>query len=522
MAAAGGCDDIVKKILEKGGNPNDKAGYYSVLGTAACYGQMETAKLLISKGGDIDTTIYGLKEHASINLQYLSSPDNRRAYDRANLGIELLKELKTKPVEPKVNMASEVTNEDLTPIVQTDTEKRTALVIGNSQYDVGRLKNPVNDATDIASSLRRHGFAVVLKKNARQQEMEEAIRNFGRQLKRGGVGLFFYAGHGVQINGRNYLIPIGDRIEKETDAKYQAIDAEMVLDEMASAGNPMNIVILDACRDNPLGRSLRSAGRGLAIISDAPRGTFITYSTSPGKTAADGDGRNSPYTAALLKSISEPGLPIEQLFKKVRQRLSKETGNRQIPWELSSLQGDFYFTPGRTNRVVADIEDKEATPIARPAGQESYDVSMGKRPSVSTANEIRRDGRFIAYDNGTVLDTNTNLMWAAKNNGYDINWADAKRYCKIYQGGGYTDWRMPTQDELAGLYDAGKSQQAACLSSYQNHVATDLINLTCFAHWASETRGSDAARFDFGVGNRAWVRQSYGDSFRALPVRTVK
>ncbi len=266
-------------------------------------------------------------------------------------------------------------------------EWRTALVIGNGQYDVGQLKNPVNDATDMASTLQDRGFTVILKKNARQQEMEEAIRGFGRQLKRGGVGLFFYAGHGIQINGRNYLVPIGARIEKETDAKYQAIDAEMVLDEMGNAGNPMNIVILDACRDNPIGRSLRSAGRGLAIISDAPQGTFITYSTSPGKTAADGDGRNSPYTAALLKSISEPGLPIEQVFKKVRQRLSRETGNRQMPWELSSLQGDFYFTPGRANRVVADLEDREAAPVARPerpVGRESYDVAMGARPAAAT------------------------------------------------------------------------------------------------------------------------------------------
>lgn len=401
-------------------------------------------------------------------------------------------------------------------------EQRTALVIGNSQYDVGRLKNPVNDAADIASSLQHHGFTVILKKNARQQEMEEAIRNFGRQLKLGGVGLFFYAGHGIQINGRNYLIPIGARIEKETDAKYQAIDAEMVLDEMANAGNPMNIVILDACRDNPLGRSLRSAGRGLAIISDAPQGTFITYSTSPGKTAADGDGRNSPYTAALLKSISEPGLPIEHVFKKVRQRLSKETGNRQIPWELSSLQGDFYFTPRRTNKVVADTEDRETTPIARPekpAGKESYDVAMGsKRPSVSTANEIRRDGRFIAYDNGTVLDTKTNLMWAAKDNGSDIEWAKAKSYCENFRGGGYTDWRMPKQNELAVLVLPGinVAPPGNCL------FITNLIEDIHCHYWASETSGSDKA-FSFNFSARIpQLEHSTFTGNHALPVRDVK
>ncbi len=254
-------------------------------------------------------------------------------------------------------------------------EPRIALVIGNSLYEVGALKNPVHDAADMAAALEHLGFAVVLKKNARQQEMEEAVRAFGHRLKRGGVGLFFYAGHGIQIGGRNYLIPIDARIEKETDAKYRAIDVEMVLDEMANAGNPMNIVILDACRDNPVGRSLRSAGRGLAIISDAPKGTFITYSTSPGKTAADGEGRNSPYTSALLESIREPGLPIEQVFKRVRQRLSRETGDRQIPWELSSLQGDFYFTPGRAGAAAEPVRRFSEQPVSAagaPLGERTF------------------------------------------------------------------------------------------------------------------------------------------------------
>ena len=250
------------------------------------------------------------------------------------------------------------------------TEKRTALVIGNGSYAVGPLKNPVNDATDIAATLKRLGFDVIMKKNASMQDMENAIRDFGSRLKRGGEGLFFYAGHGVQIGGKNYLIPIGAKIDKETDAKYQAIDAEMVLDEMANAGNSVNIMILDACRDNPLGRSLRGAGRGLAIISDAPQGMLITYSTSPGKTAADGEGRNSPYTAALIKHMTEPGLPVEQVFKRVRQTLTKISDGRQIPWELSSLQGDFFFSPanGEKNRITTPRQTaKPVVPEPQPA-----------------------------------------------------------------------------------------------------------------------------------------------------------
>lgn len=233
----------------------------------------------------------------------------------------------------------------ITPSLHASTQRRIALVIGNGSYSSSSLKNPVNDATDMAANLRKLGFAVTLKKNATHQEMEEAIKEFGEQLKRGGVGLFFYAGHGVQIGGRNYLLPIGAKINKELDVKFQAVDAEMVLAEMGNSGNDLNIVILDACRDNPIGKSFRSASRGLAIISDAPRGTFITYSTSPGRVAADGSGRNSPYTGSLIRHMMTPGLPIEEVFKKVRRELSKESGGQQIPWELSSLEGQFFFIP---------------------------------------------------------------------------------------------------------------------------------------------------------------------------------
>jgi hypothetical protein len=134
------------------------------------------------------------------------------------------------------------------------------------------------------------------------------------------------------------------------------------------------------------------------------------------------------------------------------------------------------------------------------------------------AGETARDGRFIAYDNGTVLDTKTKLMWAAKDNGSRINWANAKSYCETYRGGGYSDWRMPTQDELAGLYDAGKLYKSDC--GYDVHL-TELIRLTCTATWASETRGSDAALFSF-TGTRSWGPQSYDLDTRALPVRSGK
>jgi len=235
-------------------------------------------------------------------------------------------------------------------------DQRIALVIGNSAYSSGPLKNPVNDATDMAAALKRAGFTVTLKKNANLQEMVEAIEAFGNNLKRGDVGLFYYAGHGVQVSSVNYLLPISTKINKESDVRFQAVDAGMVLAQMENANNGVNIVILDACRDNPFGKSFRSSSRGLAIVANAPSGTFISYSTGAGQVADDGEGENSPYTKALLENIAKPGLTINKVFMNVRSKVKRETG--QVPWELSSLEGDFFFIPGSTKALADELDDE--------------------------------------------------------------------------------------------------------------------------------------------------------------------
>lgn len=277
-------------------------------------------------------------------------------------------------------------------IAQASAEERVALIIGNSNYETAPLANPVNDASDMASALRRLGFSVILKKDANLQTMEEAIEDFGNRLKKGGVGLFFYAGHGVQVYGSNYLIPVGAKIKKEADVKYRAVDAARILDEMENAGNGMNIVILDACRDNPFGRSFRSASRGLSIISNAPRGTYITYSTSPGNVAADGKGRNSPYTESLLKHIQTPGLPIEQVFKQVRQDLALKTGGQQVPWELSSLSGDFYFN-------AAGIRPQKEPKVQTALKTQDDDFAEERRRLAEERERLRREEELLREKN---------------------------------------------------------------------------------------------------------------------------
>ena len=221
---------------------------------------------------------------------------------------------------------------------------RVALVIGNSQYPlIGELRNPEHDAKDVAEALRKLNFNVTVKLNIDQQEMEEAIIEFGERIKEDSVGLFYYAGHGAQIGGENYLIPVQARIKKAKDIRYKAVDLNMLIDEMVAANNGKNIIILDACRNNPLPKEeSRHASIGLAR-TDAPAGSLIAYATSPGSVAIDGEGRNGIYTRYLLEHIFTPGIPIEMVFKRVLQGVASDTERKQIPWMSSSLDIDFSF-----------------------------------------------------------------------------------------------------------------------------------------------------------------------------------
>ena len=204
--------------------------------------------------------------------------------------------------------------------------------------------NPVNDARAMEATLKRVGFNVIAMENASQPQMYDAIRRFGDQLRGGGIGLFYFAGHGVQVKGRNFLIPVDAAIEREDEVAYKAVDAGQVLDKLESARNPLNIVILDACRNNPFARGTRSAAVGLAQM-EAPVGTLIAFATAPGAEASDGDGKNGVYTQHLLEHIVQPGLKVEDVFKRVRFGVRRDTSGKQIPWENTSLEGDFYFVP---------------------------------------------------------------------------------------------------------------------------------------------------------------------------------
>lgn len=226
---------------------------------------------------------------------------------------------------------------------EVSASQKYALIIGNSAYEQVPLQNPVNDANALAIALKKLDFRVIKKTDVSQQEMEEAIRLFEQQLAHEDIALFYFSGHGVQVNGNNYLLPIGVDIRSADEVKYKAVNAEMVLSKLETAGSRLNIIILDACRNNPF-KGVRSASQGLAQMN-APTGTLIAYATAPGRVAYDGDGPNSPYTTHLLGAMQLPGVEIEKVFKQVRVAVMAETNQQQVPWESSSLTGDFFFVP---------------------------------------------------------------------------------------------------------------------------------------------------------------------------------
>lgn len=261
-------------------------------------------------------------------------------------------------------------------------DKRVALVIGNSIYrNVARLENPANDAILMARTLKDLGFVLIgggAQLDLDKSAMDKAVQAFGRQVQGANVAMFYYAGHGVQVHGSNYLVPVDANPTRPADVDFQMLDLSLVLDQMQNSGTRLNLVILDACRNNPFGgRGLRALAGGLAQIP-VPDGTMISYATQPGNVAQDGEGGHSPYTRALAATIKRPGLDLFQAFNEVGLAVKRETGGAQQPWVSSSpINGDFYFA-GRGTVTTAGAPDAHAPP--QPVGQEASLTESASTP----------------------------------------------------------------------------------------------------------------------------------------------
>lgn len=258
---------------------------------------------------------------------------------------------------------------------------RTALVIGNSAYPTAPLANPRNDANDVAVALRTAGFEVDLRLDADRKSMQDALGAFAARLKsKGGAGLLYFAGHGAQLAGENYLMPVDVAFGSAGELKRTAVSAGEAVDAMARARSGLNIVILDACRNNPLPAAIGTAG--LSRI-DTNATLFLSYATSPGAVALDGSGRNSPYTKHLVQAIGTDGLSIEETFKRTLKGVYQETKGAQTPWLSSSFFGDFVFRPRGTQAALRDRTEgvTSARAVARMGSLAGIYRETGTNPS---------------------------------------------------------------------------------------------------------------------------------------------
>jgi hypothetical protein len=408
------------------------------------------------------------------------------------------------------------------------SEQRVALVIGNAEYKSSPLKNPVNDATDMAKKLETMGFKVRKLVNANQVEMKKAIREFGSDLKKGGVGLFFFAGHGMQVKGVNYLIPVGADIMEEDEVEDQAVDANLVLKKMQSADNRLNIVLLDACRNNPFARSFRGGERGLAQM-DAPSGTLISYATAPGMTAADGDGRNGVFTKNLLTTLDKKGnLELAQLMKEVAKGVQSDTKKGQVPWVSSSVTGDFYFINVHVDKAKGDntvvvvpgkastIDEEEEFWLAIKSSNKVEDfkdyikmypdgrfkkiaeikirqlTDAEKKPDTTKRDKIV-EPKVTASESALLTDS-----FSDNSNSWTL-WPNGQYYITDIQGGHFV---METKNELNSAEFLGRS--VSLPDSFEIQVTTTWKRGVDDRSYGLTIGSEPQNRYNFGVSGNGW------------------
>ena len=329
----------------------------------------------------------------------------------------------------------------LNSFCQTD-EKRLALVIGNADYqNGGTLENPVNDANLMANTLSKLGFDVIKKTNADLKTMQKAEVDFKSKLKQYNVALFYYAGHGIQVDGINYLIPVDAKLDNKEYTRYEAFDISNINNAFMAGTKNINIMILDACRDNPFRNWERGGERGFKKIENTVTGTIIALATQPGETAADGTGLNGLYTKELVKQMLKPQA-IEQVFKQTRIEVNRISNGKQIPQDWSSLMADFYFTRvekklnPETNNIMNSENGEKPTNI-----KEIYDPRDGQTyKTIKIGNQVWM-AENLNYDGGSGSWYYFNNSSYGAKYGKLYNWETAKKVCP-------DGWHLPSKTEF--------------------------------------------------------------------------
>ena len=398
------------------------------------------------------------------------------------------------------------------PSAVYSAQNRVALVIGNGAYRNYPLRNPVNDARLMRNLLRKAGFSVSMLENARKNELVNAIRSFGRSLRNSDAALFYFSGHGNQYKGKNWLIPIGSSVQRESDLEFEAVNAERVLAEMeGGSSRRVNIVIFDACRTNRSFRSFRSNNLGLAQPRVQPEGSIVAFSTAPGTVAYDGEGRNSPYVAELSKHMLTPGLKIEDVFKRVRIGVKNRTSRKpspQIPWENSSMTGDFYFvyaggepTPQPSyTEISADKQMWELIEFSKdPTEFESFLRAFPNSQFVPIARlKLKRlKGSQESKQASWIQDPSTGLNWENISSGKKLTWAGAISYCKNFILGGGPYWRLPNIGELRSLDESNIKESLKITGEYWSRDRTPVEATAQFYHFDGKWKRSNNSKSDY-------------------------
>lgn len=444
------------------------------------------------------------------------------------------------------------------PALESLYRQSHAVIIGINAYDeLPTLDYAVKDARAMEEKLKSLGFETTSLLDG-QATRASILRILGEELPRKVQSddrvVIFFAGHAKTeetADGtlRGHLAPVD---ANRGTGFPQSISMDQIRDLSRQLEANHVLYVIDAAFAG-LGLSasgtISSGDRAYLQKITVRKAHQMLAAGGRGEVVHFGEGGLSIFTASVLDALDGAAdrdgkgfVTFSDIASYVKLHVSRSTGSKQIP-QYGSIagEGEVVFalagqTAGQPKGVSGTAGDRLEVGGTSLAAKQAQMEALKRRdeadrraqaalmqPSALTASEIGRDGRFIAYDNGTVLDTQTNLMWAAKDNGSNINWQDARSYCENYRGGGYTDWRMPKQDELAALYDDTRTNANppafGCSGGYR---VTSLIHLTCCCPWASETRGSDAAYFGFGNGPRAWLDQCYADGIRALPVRSGK
>lgn len=408
-------------------------------------------------------------------------------------------------------------------------ERRLALVIGNADYQYsGKLRNTVNDANLMASALRDLGFDVIKKTNGSKTEMDQAILDFSRQLGQYNVALFFYAGHGIQLEGTNYLIPVDARLDDRLAAQFEAVDVGRLVSQFERYPNNINIVILDACRNNPFKTWTRGGEAGFKAIP-APSGTIIAYATGEGATASDGTGENGLYTSELVEQMKIPQR-IEDVFIQTRVNVRARSENKQSPQEWSQLTGRFYFS--RSDGTDAVNPPTQAASKARPLSQQGSLVRGAGATEFETKRiiaDLLRDGHSIIdvlnsrvpkrylygveYQGGIIVEideeTNTGIVVAPFDlaRGGKVTWDEAKELCESFVSDNHDDWVLPAKATLEQIY--------------QNVAKANSADFAPGVYWSASDSGyshawgksfSSGGNYDFDKTSRQYVRA----------VRTIK